>query len=92
MTISRQPLFPASKYVSAQQQHGACFRLRERRADSAAMTSHEVELQSLELRRRNVDVGESTEASVDAVNDAPFIEHSIDHGARSAHIFPRGCG
>jgi hypothetical protein len=43
------------------------------------MTPHEVDLELLELVGRNLNVGEFSEASADAVDDLPARDDLLDH-------------
>jgi hypothetical protein len=49
------------------------------------VAAHEVKLQGAQLFRRDLVVGELTEARVDAVDDAPLGDDAFHHLARRAH-------
>jgi hypothetical protein len=73
---------PLSEAVRTEKDQRADRLLRERIADAGGVAPDEVELQLPELLARDHDVGELSEARRHAVNDAPFGDGTVDHGAR----------
>ena len=67
--LQPNPAEAKSEDVGTEQHHRAHFRLRERTADAAGMTAHEVDLELLQFVGGNVNVGQFSEAGADTVDD-----------------------
>src|SRR5271168_1375514 len=58
--------------------------------DAASMAAHQIDLQLLNLFRRDTHGGHFAEAGVDAVGGGVRFDHALDDGSRRQHLFAGG--
>ena len=80
------------QHVGAQRHRRADGAGRQRIAEPGGVAAQQVELQRLERVGRDLDVGERSEAGVDAVGRLVAARPPIDDGARRAHALARRVG
>src|SRR6476620_9893226 len=82
----------SGEHVRAQQQHRSRFSFRERIAQTAGVTPHQVQLQLLQLALFDADIGQLAEPRVYAVDSAPFVDDLLDDAACSFNSLARSVG
>jgi hypothetical protein len=78
--------------VGAEQQHGACFRLGERFAESAGVAQDQIALEGLEVAVRDADVGQLAESGVDSVGGFAAGDDSFNDFAAGFDLRPGFAG